>query len=172
MTLADLSIQVVRHNHDRLAALVRSLAPSELTRQSACAEWSVAQVLSHLGSGADFSLRGLEARRAPGQDANQAIWDRWNALDPQEQAAGFLDHDERLVQAYESLTATERAELRIDMGFLPEPVDVATMLGFRVNETTFHAWDVESSFDPSAVLAADAVPLVLDRVGAMVGWVG
>ena len=37
---------------DRLAALVRSLTPEQLRQQAYPSEWTVADVLSHLGSGA------------------------------------------------------------------------------------------------------------------------
>jgi hypothetical protein len=80
--------------------------------------------------------------------------------------------NQRLVEAYESLDATAREELRIDLGFLPEPIDVATAARFRLNEFALHRWDVEVSFDPGATVAPEAVTLLLDQVGAMLAWTG
>ena len=39
-------------SHERLSRLVGQLGPDEVAGPSYCTEWSIAQVLSHLGSGA------------------------------------------------------------------------------------------------------------------------
>src|SRR3954469_16409183 len=123
---ADTPINAIRSGHDELAALVQDLSPAELNGPSAASEWTVAQVLSHLGSGAEINLAAVEAavsghdRR--GADFNQGVWDRWNAMTGQEQADGFLQSNEVLVAAYESLDDQARTDLRIDLGYLPQPV--------------------------------------------------
>ena len=48
-------------------------------------------------------LEAAIAGTATPERQNQAIWDRWNALEPADQAAGFLEHDERLVSTLEGL---------------------------------------------------------------------
>ncbi|MFC3505660.1 maleylpyruvate isomerase N-terminal domain-containing protein [Micromonospora krabiensis] len=175
-TTADQTIAALRSGHDALAAFVRKLDPDDLVRPSGAAEWTVSQVLSHLGSGAEINLAALRAAQAgdpaPGGDFNPTVWARWDAMPPAEHAAGFLDANERLVEAYEALDPTARAELRVDLGFLPEPVDVATAARMRLSEFALHRWDVEVGFDPAATVAADAVPLLLDQVGAMLAWTG
>ena len=129
----------------------------------------MSQVLSHLGSGAEIDLAALTAAQtgAPGPDGdfNRKVWDRWDAMPPAEHAAGFLEANQRLVEAYESLDPTTRAELRIDLGFLPEPVDVATAARFRLSEFALHQWDVEVGFNPHAAVTPVAVRLLLDQVG-------
>ena len=134
---ADRWIDALRHEQDQLADRVRALTPAQRRGPSACTEWTIAQVLSHLGSGAEImggtvgaALRGEDP---PGSDAAPAVWDRWNAMDPDEQAAGFLEWSERLVATLEALDDDDRANLRIDLGFLPEPADVATVTGLRLN---------------------------------------
>ena len=92
-TLADRTIAALRASHDVLAALVPDLTEEQLRSPSGAAEWSLAQVLSHLGSGAEIGLGNLAAARdgdpLPGQDANQEVWDRWDAMSPRDQATGF-----------------------------------------------------------------------------------
>ena len=39
--------------------------------------------------------------------------------------------------------------MRIDLGFLPEPVDVATAARFRLSEFALHQWDVEVALNAS-----------------------
>ncbi len=173
-TEADRVVQALHSGHDELAAVVSGLTDAQLTGPSAAAEWTVAQVLSHLGSGAQITLAGLEAALAgaanPGNEANQQIWACWNAMSPQEQAAGFLEADTALLARYDSLDAATRASLLIDLGFLPAPVDLASAARFRLNEFALHSWDVRVALDPAAVVHPDAPPLLLDLVGFMLGW--
>jgi len=164
--LADSAIAALRRHHEDLAARVGGFTDDDLARQSGASEWSVAQVLSHLGSGAEISLAGLQAAAAgtdrPGQDFNHGVWDRWNAMTPREQADGFLTANESLVSAYENLDATARRDLRIDLGFLPFPADLALVSGMRLNEASLHGWDVRVAFDPDAGLPATEAAIALD----------
>lgn len=171
---ADQVISALRTGHDRLAAFVRGLAPEDLTGPSGASEWDLSQVLSHLGSGAEIGLallRGsLDGTGTPDGDFNKSVWARWDASSPAERAAGFLTADEALVAAYEALDAKTREELRIDFGFLPAPVDVATAARLRLSEFAFHAWDVRVASDPAARLDPEAVPLLLDIVPMFIGF--
>jgi uncharacterized protein (TIGR03083 family) len=175
LTETDRWIGALRAEQDRLAARVRAFSPDELVGPSACTDWTIAQVLSHLGSGAE--IMGATVRAAvQGIDAeptdNQAIWDRWNAMSPAQQAAGFLDFGERIVADLESLDAEGRADTRFDISFLPEPADVATVSALRLNELTLHAWDVFVMDDAAAPLPSSAVDLLIDRAGALIGFIG
>ena len=53
-TSPDPWIGALRHSHDRLQALVGPLDPGQLEQGSYASEWSIAQVLSHLGSQAEI----------------------------------------------------------------------------------------------------------------------
>lgn len=175
-TTADRTIAALRSGHDALAGVLSELTPAQLNGPSGASEWSVAQVLSHLGSGAEIGLAVLEAalngEPRPDGEFNHSVWDRWNAMDAVEQAESFVKADEALVARYEGLDEGQKTDLRIDLGFLPAPVDVATVAGFRLNEFTLHTWDVAVSFDPAAALAPDAVELLLDIAPHMFGWLG
>jgi len=172
---ADQAISALRTGHDTMAGVVADLPDDALTGISGASEWTIADVLSHLGSGAEIGLAALDASLsgtdAPGGDFNQGVWDRWNAMAPQEQADGFVKANEALVRRYEGLDEPTRQTQQIKM-FLPDPVDVATAAAFRLNEFTLHSWDVRVAADPAAVLAADAVPSLLDVAPLMFGWLG
>jgi uncharacterized protein (TIGR03083 family) len=153
----------LRHQHDRLAAAVPQLGEDQLTGPSGASEWTVADVLSHLGSGAEIAratiLASVEGAEKPD---NQAIWARWNAASPREQADDFLDHDARLVELLEGFSDEERAAMRIDMGFLPEPVPLEVVAAMRLNEVSAHEWDVAAGLDPAAGMDPEAADLLLD----------
>ncbi|NJP92956.1 maleylpyruvate isomerase family mycothiol-dependent enzyme [Nonomuraea sp. FMUSA5-5] len=175
-TVIDTVIAALRSGHDALAATVSSFSDDDLARPSGSSEWDVSEVLSHLGSGAEIGRATLAAALAgapaPGRDFMTSVWDRWNAMTRRLRADGFLRSNRALTELYESLDAETRANLRVDLGFLPEPLDVAALGRMRLSELTLHAWDVHVAFDEHATLAPDAVPHLLDGAPGLIGWAG
>ena len=179
-SLADRSIAALRTNHDDLTALIGVLTEDQVTGPSGAAEWTVAQVLSHLGSGAEIGLATLTAslagQPAPAGDFNQSVWARWNAMSPPEQAASFVEHNGALVAAFEALPSEQRETAQVALGFIPFPLPLASFAGMRLNEAAAHAWDVHVALDPAAPLAADAAPLLAEHlsegIGFMLGFIG
>lgn len=173
-TQADIVIEALHAGDDQLAPLVRSFTPEQLREPTGDGQWTLAQVLSHLGSGAVITRKGLEAALAaaphPGQESNQAVWAQWDAMEPQEQADGFLAADTELLGVYDGIDATTRESVRVEMGFLPEPVDLASAARFRLNELALHSWDVRATVDPGATLEPHAAPLLVDQAAFMMGW--
>lgn len=171
---ADAGIDALRSTHDGLVAVVRGLSDEQLLAPSGSTEWTVAQVLSHLGSGAEISAETLRsavagAGRLP-EGFNQGVWDRWNAMSPREQADGFLVADAALLAAVESLTAEQRETLQVDLGFLPAPVPVATYVGMRLGEAAAHSWDVRVAYDEGAVIDEPTARLLVDQLGGQLGF--
>jgi uncharacterized protein (TIGR03083 family) len=168
-------VRAVRASHDRLAGLVAELDGDGLRAQSYDTEWSIADVLSHLGSGAEiFSLyvdAGAAGGEPPSRDAFPGIWDTWNARSPEEQTARSIEANEALVSRIESLTPEQRAGFQVAM-FGPVPMDLAAFLGMRLSEHAVHTWDVAVALDPAARLAPDAVDLLVDSAPRMAGFVG
>ena len=152
--LLDRSIAALRTNHDEVAAIAAGLSEEQLAGPSGAEEWTVAQVLSHLGSGAEIMGGQLVAAITgePRDVENATVWGRWDAASPTEQAAWFAEHDGRLVEALEGLDAEQRDSLRVDLGFLPEPAPLSTFAGMRLNEVAQHAWDVRVAGDAAAEL--------------------
>jgi uncharacterized protein (TIGR03083 family) len=173
---ADETIKALRSGHDDLAALVRGFTADDLARPSGASQWDISQVLSHLGSGAEINLASLngalDGTGVPAGDFNQGVWARWDAMPREERAEGFLSANETLVRRYEGLDEQTRQSLRIDLGFLPAPVDVATSGAMRLSEFTHHTWDVKVSFDPDATLAAEATPLLFEQAAMLMGFLG
>jgi uncharacterized protein (TIGR03083 family) len=179
-TLADRTIASLRTIHDEMAAVVPALSDAQLVGPSGASEWTVAQVLSHLGSSAEISLAVYQAAiqqgAAPEQDFNQAVWDRWNALSPQEQAAGFLKHDGALVDELDALTGDQRESLQVKLGFLPAPLPLTSVAGMRLNEAALHGWDVRVATDPAATVGAGPAAVIIEHftggLGFLLGFTG
>jgi uncharacterized protein (TIGR03083 family) len=166
-SLASRTIAALRANHDTLAALVPTLAEEQLTGPSGASEWTIAQALSHLGSGAEISRKPVAAAAGiPFDDEdNQSVWARWDGSTPTQQAAGFVEHDGRLLEVVEALTPEQLDSLQVDLGFLPAPVPLVVALGMRLNEVANHAWDVRVGVDPSATVDAQSAELLIELFG-------
>src|SRR5258708_7756064 len=100
-------IRALRHSHDGLNDLVRSFSAEELSRPSYARDWTIAQVMSHLGSGAEvFSIfldAALSGNEPTGPEVFPEIWAVWDAREPEDAVALSLDLDTYLVERLESL---------------------------------------------------------------------
>jgi uncharacterized protein (TIGR03083 family) len=176
MSNADAIIAALRSGNDSLAGLVSGYSDEQLAGPTGADEWDVSQVLSHLGSGAEISQAGLRAaldgKPNPGMEFNKTVWARYDGASRRERLTWFLAASEAAVQAYESLGEETRDSLKIDMGFLPAPVDVATAATFRLSEFALHSWDVRAGTDPAATVAPEAVPHLLSQMALMAGFLG
>jgi len=159
-------IETLRRSHDRLTALVKQLSPEQLREQSYCKDWSVAQVLSHLGSGAEIALLGMPGALGEAEpvdrDAFGPVWDRWNAKSADDQAADALTIDETHVSALEALTDEQLGRMKLD--FFGMQLDAAGMVRLRLGEHALHSWDVAEHTDAAAAVDAGAVALLIDNV--------
>jgi uncharacterized protein (TIGR03083 family) len=156
----------LRASHGNLTDAVAALGPDRATGQSYCRDWSVAQVLSHLGSGAEISLLTLWSAIGEGEpvgpDGFPPIWDRWNAKAPADQIADGLAADEEYIARLEQLTDAELGSIKVSVFGMD--LDAAGLVGLRLGEHTMHTWDVAVTADPAARLPAGAVDLLIDNV--------
>jgi uncharacterized protein (TIGR03083 family) len=167
-------IEALRHSHDTLQAVAGPLDPGQLRQQSYDTEWSVAQVLSHIGSQSEifglFLDAGLSGQDPPGPEAFGPIWESWNGKSPQDQAADALRADEAVIARLESLDDDERERFRLSMFGMD--LDIAGFARMRLGEHAVHTWDVVVALDPAATLAPDAVGLLVDTLGQLVARAG
>ena len=162
-------IATLRQSHERLLGLAGPLSPEQVAGPSYCTDWTIAQVLSHLGSGAEIATTlmlpaALGQTEPPGREAYQPIWDRWNAMSPDEQAAAGLMSDAQYVQALDGLSDDELAS--ISYQFFSMTLDAVGVVRLRLGEHALHTWDIAVALDPEAEVSADAVSLLIDNVPA------
>jgi len=159
-------IASLRQSHERLLNLVGPLSPQQISGPSYCKDWSVARVLSHLGSGAEIAMLTLPSALGQAEpvdrSAFQPIWDRWNAMTPDEQAAAGLMTDAQHIQMLEELSDADLGS--VSFSFFGMNLDAIGLIRLRLGEHALHTWDVAVAVDPVAEVAPDAVNLLIDGV--------
>jgi uncharacterized protein (TIGR03083 family) len=152
-------------SHRRLDDATRSLTDEQIAGPSYCRDWSTAQVLSHIGSGAQifelFLEAGLASAETPGGEEFSKIWDVWNSMGPTEQARHSLIADAAFLQRVEAVSAEQLDSLQMNIGI---PADATMLLGLRLAEHAIHTWDVMVIRDPAVEVAGDAVARMVDRL--------
>lgn len=161
-------ITALRGSHERLAALVTPLTPEQLRGPSYASEWTIAQVLSHLGSGAEIAMMMLPGALGEAEPVDREafgpVWERWNAKSPGQQAADALIADREHIESLERLTGDQLAG--ISMPFFGMTLDAVGLVRLRLGEHAVHSWDVAVQLDPVSVVAPDAVSLLVGTVPA------
>lgn len=171
--MADPGVAALRSSVARLREVAASLGDADLTRRAYPSEWTTADVLSHLGSGAVITQRRLEdvlAGVPAPDDFAPGVWAEWNAKGPVAQRDDALAADAALLARLEAVTPEEAGSLTFTMG--PMTLDFAAFVGMRLNEHALHVWDVEVVDDPSATLPRQAAEQVVDNLGLIARFTG
>jgi uncharacterized protein (TIGR03083 family) len=159
-------------SHDRLADLVCELDDAGLRGKSYCAEWTIAQVLSHLGSGAEILGKRVDAvvagEEPPSRETYPQIWARWDAMGAREVTEEALSTDGHLVEKLEHLGDTlEQLEFTLFGGMR---MDAVGLLRMRLGEHAVHTWDIAVALDPRARVDNAAVELLVDGLARAMAW--
>lgn len=136
-------------------------------------EWTIADTMSHIGSGATIMKKNLEntvAAREGDPGFNESVWDEWNAKSPTDQVNDALVADEMLLLALEALSDTEKSAFHFSMG--PFELDFDGFVGLRLNEQAMHTWDVEVAVDPSATLSDEVAGAIIDNLQLIIRFAG
>jgi uncharacterized protein (TIGR03083 family) len=167
------ALQALRSSVDRLARLVAPLDDDAVSRPAYPSKWAIADVLSHLGSGAVISRRLLDDTRAGAptpSDFNAAVWDEWNAKSPRAKADDGLAATRAFTESLEGVPAADRAGLAFALG--PFNLDWDAFVRMRLNEHVLHEWDVAVALDPTATLPGDGTEIVIDNLDIIVRFSG
>jgi uncharacterized protein (TIGR03083 family) len=166
-------LEALRNSVTRLRAIVEGFDADQLRARAYPAEWSVADVLSHIGSSGVILQTRLDAALAGRELAEgfePPIWDEWNAKSPDAKAADALVADRAFLEAVDALDESQRATVRVTIG--PLNPDLAALVGLRLNEHALHTWDVEVVVDPNATVPVDAASVVIDNLDLIVRFAG
>ncbi len=143
------ALSTLRSSVERLAALVAPLDNAAIVQPAYPSEWTIAEVLSHLGSGAVIMQRslddGLTGTNKP-DGFNHGVWDEWNAKSPRAQVDDSISCDASLIACLEAVKPEERARFKSMLG--PFELDWDAFVGLRLNEHVLHEWDVAVALRP------------------------
>lgn len=175
MTDVSVWLDALAGSHDRLCDLVGELGDEALRGKSYCDEWTIAQVLSHLGSGAEILEGSVDAavsgEEPPSRETYPQIWARWNALGPREVTESALSADGELIEKLERLgDGLEDLEFVVFGGAMR--TDAVGLLRIRLGEHALHTWDIAVALDPHALVDHDAVSLLVDRLAQLTAFLG
>ena len=163
----------------RLAATIRKylgeLTPEQWELPSACAEWQVQDVVSHLIGGAERQAESMERGRAgdsnplagfvpPEPAALSATNAQRDIARRNEMAGHFL---ESFDASYEKLHHEFDEFGKGSWDTLAWHVRRGAMTGaayveLRIQELAIHDYDIRSAFEPNAGLDPDCVPVLID----------
>src|SRR6185437_13738836 len=100
-------VAALRGSHERLRALMGTLSPDQLMSPAYPQDWTIAQVMGHLGAGAEVFIGRVNAVRAvesdPGRDEYESTRLAWSAKSPDDQATDSIVTNQRLVELFEEL---------------------------------------------------------------------
>jgi uncharacterized protein (TIGR03083 family) len=168
---AEAHVEALRSSVARLRGIAASMAEAELKGRAYPSEWSIADVLSHLGSAAVITRRRLDdalAGRPTPDDFALGVWDTWNGKTPGAQRDDALAADADLLARIETVTPEQRSGFSSAMG--PMTLGFTEFVAMRLNEHAFHTWDIEVTRDPAATLPPQVAALVVDNLGLVAGF--
>lgn len=166
-------LAALRASATHLSEVVARLEPDQYSVPAYPSQWTIADTMSHLGSGAvimgEMFAHAL-ARTSGDEGFNQSIWDAWNAKSPAAQVADALAADQTFVDELAATDTERRADFAVSFG--PLRLNFDRFVGMRLGEHVLHTWDVEVTTNPDAVLAVPAAGLLLDQVHFVVARSG
>ncbi len=163
----------------RLAANIRKylseLTPEQWELPSACAEWQVQDVVSHLIGGAERQAGSMERGRAgdsnppagfvPPEPAALSATNAQRDIDRRNEMAGHLLQSfdasyEKLHNEFDQFAegSWDTLAWHVRRGAMT----AASYVELRIQELAIHDWDIRSAFQPSAGLDPDCVPVLID----------
>lgn len=175
-------VECCRAGGERLVRYL-SLLPSESWQNpSACAGWEIQDVVGHLSWGAELYVRaisrGVKGDTSPEEgypqkgDIDRESFPAWAA---QQAIAYRKRHADQLLDTFSERNARLQNLMdRLKPWDLEKPCyhplgtrEVKVLIVFRAIELSMHAWDMESVKDPSTVLLPESLPILLERIPAM-----
>ena len=174
-------VKILSEESKSLIGYLSQLSIEDWDVPSACAGWTVGDVLGHL-TGQDFSLRilrGLQGNISAPDGSPQvdnhdednfakSIFDRAIATKLQFESSLLLTFEQRVSDIIEVFKQVKSDQWETLCYWPPGPEKISTMLDMRISELTMHAWDIRSRFEPDYHLSHQSVAVLMDTVNRAV----
>ena len=175
MSVIDERVNVAKTLASSIRSFAGRLPPEELAAPSACSDWQVVDVISHLAGGAERQTQSMQRGRAgesgPPEGFVRLETSQLSATNAQRDIErrerlgdGILDAFD---QAYEELSQElagfgpndwQTLCWHLRRGAMP----AAEYVDLRIQELAIHDWDIRSAFNPQAGLDTGSLPALLD----------
>ncbi|MXZ90238.1 MAG: maleylpyruvate isomerase family protein [Chloroflexi bacterium] len=171
-------IDLLEREAQQLLSFLHGLSLEEWQAASACAGWTIADVVGHLTSVdlANRMLRGLDGDHSPPEGSPapeqhdesafaQSIYQR--AIDASSRLGDGLldDFAQRIDEAIALFRQVPSDRWHNLVYWPPGPLTMDTLLTQRIAELTMHAWDIRSRLESDYHLSDGSVAALLDTVG-------
>jgi uncharacterized protein (TIGR03083 family) len=167
------SLKALHASVAHLAEVIEKIEPENYTKRAYPAKWSIADTMSHIGSGAVIMSENFD-HVVSGEDAdpdfNATVWDEWNAKEPSAQVADALVADSALLDRLQMIDEEGRDKFEFSMG--PMKFDFNGFVELRLNEQVLHTWDIEVTTNAGLTLPVDATAVMVDNLAMFVGFSG
>ncbi|MFB7285937.1 maleylpyruvate isomerase N-terminal domain-containing protein [Actinacidiphila glaucinigra] len=167
MDTSDVRLAAMHTASRRLGATVGGLTGEQLLLPSFADGWSLAQVLVHLGTGAELCAaalrRGLTGDLTrPSREEIADVFEQWIPLKPTAQRDAWQEAESALLGLLDSLDEGARAAVTVP--YFTGPVGFTDFTGYWLSEQSVHTWDAAVGLDESATIPAPEVALLWDRI--------
>jgi uncharacterized protein (TIGR03083 family) len=157
--------RLVREQVDSLTRTLRGLDDSGWNAQSACTEWTVKEVASHLTESADRFMMIVQARLAdePAPEFTVQLRNERRAVVKAGSGAEIADQlDKRIDTLLSTVEGATDEQLARTVPVGAGEIPLAVLPLTRLREVTLHSWDIRWAHDKKAMLNPTAVPLLLE----------
>ena len=182
MSQVNERINVAKALASNIRNFAAGLSPEQLAAPSACSDWQVIDVVSHLIGGAERQLQSMRRGRAGDsgppegfvrlETTELSTTNAQRDIERRERLGnGVLDaFDQSHEELYQELDALgpdgwQTLCWHIRRGAMP----AAEYVDLRIQELAIHDWDIRSAFDPEAGLSPDSLPALLDMSSSWLG---
>ena len=182
MTSVELQIELVKTLVSNIRNCAGSLSPEQLALPSACSEWQVQDVVSHLVGGAERQIdsmrRGKAGDSGPPEGFTAMGSSAMSATNAQRDIRRREDLGAELLTTYDGLYAQLYEELdrfgpddwdtlcwHLRMGAMP----ASDYVELRIQELAIHDWDIRKALEPEPSLHPDCIESLL---GMAPKWLG
>lgn len=186
MTEIERRVAVAKQLAANIREYLGKLTPEQWELPSACAEWQVRDVVSHLIGGAERQADSMERGRGgesgpptgfvPPEAAALSANNAQRDIDRRNQLAGNilevfdasytkLHHEFDIFAEGKDSVSWDTRAWHVRRGAMT----AASYVELRIQELAIHDWDIRSAFQPDAGLDPASVPVLLDMSPAWLG---
>jgi uncharacterized protein (TIGR03083 family) len=159
-------IDAISESNARLEVVLGTTGGVTAAQATYCPGWSVADILRHLGSGAEIGLLNLSAalrgQEPPPRQRYGEIIELWGEKAEANLAEEAVSVNDNYVRILAALDDDALDALRVRLR--GRDLNVSAFAGRRLFEHALHTWDIAIMRDPLATLSPMAAALLVDRV--------